>query len=305
MASEQAQAVWRAYIERKTQLAGHEPTLEEQRASGELLAQAGPALPGVTYRSQDAGGVPAEWLFPADCDRDRVIFFLHGGGYVLGSIASHRRLLGHLAQAAGCGALSVGYRLAPEHRHPAAVNDAVTAYRWLLDSGVGPASIAFAGDSAGGGLAAATLLKARDEGLPMPAAAALLSPWTDLAMTGESATANAELDLIIPVVPPESTVTRFLGDGDRRDPYASPLYGDLSGLPPLYLQVGSHEMLLDDSTRFMQKAVSAGVDARLDIFPEMQHVHQHYVGNMPEADDAVARVGAFLRARMAGWGHGD
>jgi acetyl esterase/lipase len=194
--------------------------------------------------------------------------------------------------------MSVDYRLAPEHPHPAAVSDSTTAYRWLLDHGIAPSHVAVAGDSAGGGLAVATLLKIREDGLPQPAAAVAISPWIDLEGTGESVIANADKDLMIDVGVQRTMAEHFLAGQHPHDPLAAPLHADLTGIAPLYVQVGGHERLLSDSTRLATNAALAGVDVRLDVFPEMQHVFQLWAGNMPEADDAIARIGDWLRPRL-------
>ncbi len=254
---------------------------------------------GVTCTPVDAGGIPAQWLTPEGAATEQVLMYVHGGGYVMMSAETHRKMVGHIAKAAGCRALNVDYRLAPEHPHPAAVNDAVTAYQWLLAQGIKPSAIALAGDSAGGGLCLATALKLRDLGVPLPAALAPISPWTDMEGTGESMRTRAALDLIVspPAISQLSGV--FLQGGSARDPYASPLYANLKGLPPIYIQVGDEEVLLDDSVRFADLAKKAGVDITLEIFPEMQHVFQIAAGALPEADAAVAKIGAWLKARLA------
>jgi monoterpene epsilon-lactone hydrolase len=274
------------------------PTLAEQRASTALFAEFTGVPDGVTYEDVDAGGVPSQWTLPAGGADDRVVLYVHGGGYVVCSVASHSRLVGHIANAVGCRALSVDYRLAPEHPHPAAVTDSTTAYRWLLDQGFPPGHIAIAGDSAGGGLTVATLLKIRADGLPQPAAAVPISPWIDLEGTGETMDTHADLDLMCGRDGLKIMADHFLAGQDARDPLAAPLHADLAGLAPLYIQVGGHETLLSDSTRLAAHAAAAGVDVRLDVFPEMQHVFQLMAGRAPEADDAIARIGAWLRPRL-------
>ncbi len=220
--------------------------------------------------------------------------YLHGGAYQLGSPATLRHLVAMLAAAAQAQALSVDYRLAPEHPFPAAVDDAVAAYRWLLAAGRDPASVAIAGDSAGGGLTLATLVALRDAGDPLPAAAVAISPWTDLALTGESLRTRAGADVMVkPAGMPESAALYLTGT-DPRHPYASPLYADLRALPPLLIQVGDAEVILDDSTRFAARARTAGVDVTLEIWDEMPHVFQAFAGLLPEADQAVARIGSWL-----------
>jgi acetyl esterase/lipase len=246
----------------------------------------------------DAGGVPAQWLTPAGAVLDRVLMYVHGGGYVMMSAETHRKLVGHLAQAVGCRALNVDYRLAPEHPHPAAVTDAVSAYQWLLGQGIPARQIAIAGDSAGGGLTLAAALKIRDSGLPLPAALLPISPWTDMEGTGESMQTRATVDMIVTPQAIARLSQVFLHGADPRDPYASPLHAELSGLPPTYIQTGDEEVLLDDSTRFAARARAAGVEVTLEVVPEMQHVFQIAAGNMPEADAAIARLGAWLRPRL-------
>jgi acetyl esterase/lipase len=298
VASEQAEGLKQMYRQMREAVLDGPVTLEEQRAQAEMFGTGTAEPHGVRYEPVDAGGVPAEWVIPDGADESRVIQYLHGGGYVLCSMKTHSRFVGHLAKATGCRALNVDYRLAPEHPHPAAVTDSVTAYRWLLDQGISPSHLAVSGDSAGGGLTMATVLKIRDEGLALPAAAVPMSPWVDLDGTGDSMTTRADVDLLVSDVGLKEMASMFIGDGDSRDPYASPLQADLTGLPPIYIQVGDEETLLDDSVRLAAKAEAAGVDVRLDVFPEMQHVFQIMAGNMPESDEAIARIAEWLRPRL-------
>jgi acetyl esterase/lipase len=301
MASAQAEAAKEMLRQFREMVAGagaQRPTLEEQRAGMALVAAAATEPGGVAVTEVYAGGCRAYWHDPQGCALDRAILYLHGGGYVIGSPGSHARFVGHLAKAVGCRALNVDYRLAPEHPFPAAVDDAVSAYQWLLDQGYAPAHIAISGDSAGGGLTLATLLAISERGLPQPAAAVPLSPWTDLEGTGESMTANAGNDLLVAIDELREMAAHYLGEQDARNPLAAPLYGDYRGIAPLYIQVGGDETLLDDSTRVAGRASAAGVEVKLDVFPEMQHVFQSSAGNMPEADDAIARIGAWLRPKL-------
>jgi monoterpene epsilon-lactone hydrolase len=258
-----------------------------------------PEVPGVVYEEVDAGGVPAVWILPETVTRDRVVQYLHGGGYMIGSARAHSRFTAHLASAVGCVALSVDYRLAPEHPFPAQLEDSVACYQWLLDQGIEPQHVAIAGDSAGGALTLSTLLKLRDDGVPIPAAGVALSPWSDMAGTAESFSRNADVDpgAFTPEVF-KRFADAFLQGHDATDPYASPLYGDFEDLPPLYIQAGADEMLVDDSSRVAERAAAAGVDVDVDLFPEMWHVFQLSVGTLPEADDAVARIGTWLRERF-------
>ena len=256
----------------------------------------------VDYVEVDAGGVPALWAIPKGASADHVLQATHGGGYVVGSRYSHRKLFGHIARAAGVRALIIDYRRAPEHLHPAPVEDAVTTYRWLIDQGYKPQNIGLVGDSAGGALAVTTLLLLRERGLPLPAASAPLSPWSDLLATGRSNVENEERDHFVKRHLAANLSAVYLGDqGDspaRRDPLASPLYADFHGLPPLYIQVGGDEALLDDAARLADAARAAGVDVQYEVWPEQQHVFQFLAGTAPEGDDAVAKLATFFRGRF-------
>ncbi len=243
----------------------------------------------------DVDGVPAEWVCAPGVDQDRVLLYLHGGGYVIGSIHTHKGLIAALSRAANCRALALDYRLAPEHRYPAAVEDATRAYRWLLAQGYAPGRIAIAGDSAGGGLTLATLVALRDAGDPLPGAAAPISPWTDLEGTGESMRTKVDKD---PMVEPGGLMGMariYLGDADPRQPTASPLHADLSGLPPLLIQVGDLETLLDDATRVAASAKAKGVEVTLEVWPDMVHVWHLFAPMVPEGREAIARIGEFLK----------
>ncbi|MGH9046977.1 MAG: alpha/beta hydrolase [Acidimicrobiales bacterium] len=276
------------------------PSIEEQRAASEGWTLATGEPEGVSYQPVDAAGVRAEWAIPAGADASRALLYLHGGGYTVGSIASHRKLVGHLAKAAGVRGFSVEYRLAPEHPFPAGLEDAVTAYGWLLEQGLSPAHVGIGGDSAGGGLALATALALRARGLPAPAGLVLLSPWTDLAATGQSLETNASTDLILRGFSTDDAgVRRYSGDEDLKNPLVSPLYGDFSDFVGFIVHVGGDEMLLDDSTRLAQRASAAGCDATIHVWPEMQHVFQIAAGNVPESDASVSELGAWLSDRLA------
>jgi len=254
---------------------------------------------GVTGTPVDVDGTPAEWIDPAGGATDRAVLYLHGGGYVAGSIDSHRNLTGHLAAAMGCRVLALHYRLAPENPHPAPLQDAVKAYRWLLGQGLSAGHLMIAGDSAGGGLTLATLLALRDGGDALPATAVGISPWVDMEGTGESAVTRAEADPMISKDMLLQIAALFLGpDGDPHDPLASPLQGELAGLPPLLIQVGDAEVLLDDSTRFAAKAGAVGVDVTLEVWPEMVHVWHASAGFVPEADQAIARIAEYARPKL-------
>ncbi len=267
-------------------------SVEEQRAAMEASVGMFPAEADVVAGTVDAGGVPADWVTVEGQVADRVVLYLHGGGYVMGSRNTHRGLAGRIARAAGARILLPDYRLAPESPFPAAIEDAMTCWRWLVAAGIPPEQMAIAGDSAGGGLALATLLAIKAEGGPLPACAVGLSPWTDLEGTGPTAEPGAVDD---PMLTPEGL--RMSGQqyaaADLRNPLAAPLYGDLSGLPPLLLQVGTREVLLSDSTRFAEIAEAAGVPVTLEIEEGLIHVWQMFAG-VPEAESAVERIGAFI-----------
>lgn len=249
----------------------------------------------------NADGVDACWISTAGAQADRVLIYFHGGGFTMGSVRSHHDLMARLSEASGCRVLGVNYRLLPEAGFPAPIEDAVTSYRWLLAQGIAPEHIALAGDSAGAGLAASTLLALRAQKLPLPAAAVLLSAWLDLEATAESYTTRAETDPIHqrPII--LALARRYLGaDGNAKDPLASPLHGDLRGLPPLLLQVGDRETGLDDSTAFADKAQAAGVAVELEVWDQMIHVFQQFASELPEAREAIEHIGFFLRKHLRG-----
>jgi epsilon-lactone hydrolase len=255
---------------------------------------------GVDYIETQAAALTALWAVPKDCAEDRVLLCMHGGGFVGGSIYSHRKLFAHLAKAAGARALVIEYRLAPENIHPAPVDDALTAYRWLLEQGVDPAHVAFAGDSSGGGLALTAQLRAREQGLPLPAAALLISPWVDMTQSGESYRSNWATDAFFYKELVDGLAATFLGpDGNATDPLASPLYADLAGLAPMSIQVGGDETLLDDSRSLADRARAAGVEVELAIFPGQQHTFQMTAGRAEEADEAIHALGAWVRPKLA------
>jgi epsilon-lactone hydrolase len=255
---------------------------------------------GTQARRLDAGGVKAVQVATPQSRGDRHVLYLHGGAYSYGSPSHYRDFIWRIATVACARVLCLDYRLAPEHPFPAALDDAVAAYRWLLAAGAAPASIAVMGDSAGGGLVLATLLRLRDEGVALPAAAVALSPWTDLALTGESLKSNAAADPMLKVEQAPHLARYYLAGADPRHPYASPLYGDPAGLPPALIQVGSDEILRDDAVRMADKLAAAGCRVELEIWPRMPHVWQLFARIVPEAHRAVERIGAFVRAELDG-----
>jgi epsilon-lactone hydrolase len=272
--------------------------LAELRAEYDDIAE-GQALPDdIDHQPVDAGGVRAEWICAPESRDDRAMLYLHGGCYGSGSVETHRHLMTRLSLAASTPVLAANYRLAPEHPFPAAVEDAAAAYRWLLDAGIAPSRIAIAGDSAGGGLALATTIASRDEGLPLPGAVVCLSPWVDLALTGASMRTKAGDDPIVSREMLRGWAKLYLGDHDPRTPLASPLYADLDGLPALLIQVGSSEVLLDDATRLAERASKAGVETTLEVWPEMIHVWHTFAAILPEGHEAIARIGEFVRTQL-------
>ncbi|MBK8257866.1 MAG: alpha/beta hydrolase [Polyangiaceae bacterium] len=277
------------------------------RANVDDLARGLPKPPsGVTVTPSNAGGVPVEWVAVPGADERRVLLHFHGGGYASGSPASVRDLAWRLSQAARCRVLVVDYRLAPEHPFPAAIEDAASVYNHLLSSGFAPSAIAFTGDSAGGGLALGSLVKLRDDGAPMPAAACCFSPWTDLAFTGGTFTTNRDIDPMVLADALPQTAAWYLGSASATNPYASPLYADVRGLPPTLLHAGSTEVLLDDSRRLAEKMKSANVEVELRVWPDMPHVFQGCASFLPEARTALAEAGRFLEDHMLGAeGRGD
>jgi acetyl esterase/lipase len=246
-----------------------------------------------------AGGVGAEWVVAAGARAERIILYLHGGGFRMGSTHSHRDLMQRLSAASRARVLGINYRLGPEHTFPAPVEDALSAYRWLLDRGVRAGSIALAGDSAGAGLALSCMFAARAANLELPSAAYLMSPWTDLAATGASFVSRADVDPLHDRPMILNLAKAYLGpSGDRFDPLASPLYGDLERLPPLLIQCGDHETILDDSVRLAERARSAGVAVELEIYPSMIHVFQAF-GELKAARKALATAGSYLDRHFA------
>lgn len=254
----------------------------------------------VDYLEIEFKGIPAMWAVPHGAVHDRVLLCSHGGGYVVGSMYSHRKLFGHIAKAVGCRALIVDYHRAPENPHPGPVNDMVTAYRWLLEcEGLKPQHVALTGDSAGGALALTTIAAARESGLPLPVATMPMSPWSGMDLSGETYETNKHRDALVSRDTTQNLGSLFIGEkGDPKDPLANPLYTDYSNFPPMYLTVGDAETLLDDSRRIAERAKKAGVDVRLEVFPDMQHVFQFLAGTAPEADNAIKGMAEWVRPKL-------
>jgi epsilon-lactone hydrolase len=254
---------------------------------------------GVDYAEVDVAGRPALWIVPHDSRPDQVLFYVHGGGFVGGSIYSHRKLVGHLARAAGTKALLVSYDLSRDRKFPTQQSQVMAAYDWLLASGISPAAVVVGGDSAGVGALFGALLLARKKGLPMPAAALSISGWVDFSQSGKSYETNAERDAFFQKATVDFLASMALGDLAPTSADVSPIFADLKGMPATYLQVGGHETLLDDSVKLADALRAAGVEVQLDVFPEMLHSFQMMAGFAPEADDAVGRFGTWVRGRLA------
>jgi monoterpene epsilon-lactone hydrolase len=275
--------------------------LAGMRRMTEIYSSVSPACGRLltTVTPVDVDGVPGEWHTTPGADPSRRLLYLHGGGWMAGSLASHRSLVSAIAAAFGGVALAVDYRLAPENAYPAGLDDCLTAYQWLRSNGPdGPADagfVAIAGDSAGGNLTLASLLMLRDSGTPLPDRAVALSPLTDFSGDGDSRTSRQEADPIIPGGGLGAVANAYTqGNAPIDSPYVSPIEGDLAGLPPLMLLTGDAEVLLSDSVDFAAKAEAAGVEVTLDVWDHMPHVFPLFTGFLPEADEAIGRIAAFL-----------
>src|SRR5579863_4809212 len=269
--------------------------IETIRRRLQLLEPVVPGPPaGTLTEAIDADGVRAVRIVAPQSRGDVCILHFHGGGYVVGSAPLYRDFTWRIGVAACAWVLYFDYRLAPEHPFPAALDDAVKVYRWLAGR-IDPRRIAVMGDSAGGGLALGTLYRLRDEGLALPGAAVAISPWTDLALTGESLTSNAEADPMMDATALPSIADRYLSGADARNPYASPLYGDASGLPPTLIQVGSDEILRDDGLRMAARLKAAGCKVEIEIWPRMPHAWHLYARILPEGRKAIENVGRFVQ----------
>ncbi len=273
-------------------------SIEETRRGMERLSKF-TSLPSKTRVTKiQLNGISAEWIYGEAARKDSVILYLHGGAYNICSPNTHRETAAHIAHASGAQVLLPDYRLAPEHPFPSALQDATEAYRWLLDSGFKSGHIALAGDSAGGGLAIATALALREAGVSPPAAIACISPWTDLALTGESIKTKAQADPLLNLPVLKRMAANYFGDRNPRSPLISPIYADLREISPLLIQVGSDEILLDDSTRMAREASAAGVRVTLKIYSQLWHVFHFNAKLMPEAKAAIAELGAFIQAHF-------
>lgn len=294
---------WQSYLFRRvmrwsSRAVYNNMPVEQIRALGERAPAIKPPRQALV-QAVTANGVPGWWVDAPAVPSDRVILYLHGGGFILGWNGFYYRLLFTLSRVSSARTLGIEYRLAPEHPFPAAVEDCVAAYRWLLEQGFAPERIVIAGDSAGGNLTLATLLALRQQGEPLPAAAVCISPATDFTASGASRKTRAALDPILSLPFTESVRRYYAGDADLRDPLLSPLFGDLHGLPPILIHVGDHEILLSDAEMFTERARAAGVDMTLHIWPHMWHVFHLFTTALPEARLAFTEIGAFVRQHMA------
>lgn len=283
----------------KAQPIDADASIEKTRAGFEQMTVMLPVEKDVKCEPVSAGGVKAEWVSAPSADANRAILYLHGGGYVIGSINTHRALAGRISRASKARVLLIDYRLAPEHPFPAAVEDSVIAYRYLLEQGTRPGRLAIAGDSAGGGLTIAALVAIKDAKLPMPAAGVGLSAWVDLEGIGDSMKTKSKADPIVQKDGLVQMAAAYLGGKDPHSALAAPLYADLSGLPPLLLQVGTAETLLDDSTRLAERARKSGVNVTLEPWENMIHVWQMFAPMLDEGQQAIDKIGAFVLKHTA------
>ena len=293
--SEKEIAVLRALLTSRPRPAG----VAERRARLDALGNAYPTASDIRLEPTNADGVPAEWSAAPGADSARVLLYLHGGGFSAGSIASHRAMVTETGRAAQARTLAINYRRTPEHPFPAALDDALKAYRWLLAQGVQPSRIAIGGDSAGGGLTLATMVSLRESVLPLPACAWCISPWVDMEARGESYGSKAAIDPMISKQYILELAGWYLGGVAPHTPLAAPLHADLAGLPPLLIQVGSAETLLDDAIALASRAAAADVRVTLEVWPHMIHAWPLFHQQLTDGRRAIAAAGLFIRAATA------
>ena len=274
-------------------------SVHQLRAQMEEWVGSFPLSEGVSVEAVDAGGVPAEWVEAPGARGDTAFLYLHGGGYALGSTATGRHLAAAISEAAATRVLSLDYRLAPEHPFPTAVDDAVAGFRWLVERGTPAGKVVIGGDSAGGGLTVATLVALRDAGDSMPSAGVCISPWVDLTCSSGSYGTKSDADPVIVNEDIRWFASLYLDGRDPKTPLASPLFANLEGLPPLLIQVGSEEVLLDDAVGLDGRAREAGVDSTLEVWEDMIHVWHVFFQMLPEGRDAIARIGEYFKARVS------
>ena len=297
MPSLRSRIIYQAYRLTGSQFDTSTP-LEQQRQKVDRNGGWLPLPAGLVIEPVKIGELYAEWLDSPGTARDRAILYLHGGGYTMGSCKSHRALAARIAVSSQAPVLNIDYRLAPENQFPAALQDTLAACEWLRDQGIAAEKIVIAGDSAGGGLAAAASVSLRDEGQPLPAGIVCISPWADLSLSGQSYQTNAEKD---PMIKPDASqvhAARYTGEQDVRSPLISPVYADLSGFPPMLIQVGEDELLRSDSETLASNACRDGVPVTLDVWEGMLHVWHMYFPFMPEANTAIEKIGAFIRGQI-------
>lgn len=287
----------RATFEKLTQLSTVPITL--QRQEWETSALANPLPDHTTIEPLTIADIPCERVSCGNVENDKLLIHLHGGGFISGSCKTHRKLAAYLSRESKCPVLLIDYRLAPEHPFPNGLNDVVNVYRQLLESDYTASQLLLSGDSAGGGLVVSTLLILRDAGVPMPIASVLLSPWLDLAVEGKSIISRAELDPFITDFDLHDSAQKYAPKEKLRLPLVSPIYADLSGLPPFLIHVGDHEILLSDAQRFAEAGKRANVDITLDVWDDMWHVWHHSVPELPEALQAIEKIGIYIAKRLS------
>lgn len=271
------------------------PDLATTRAGFETAYSSMPVADGVSFAPVDAGGVPAEWVTPAEVEGNRAIIYLHGGGYVVGNLNTHRHVVSRLAAEAKARLLNVDYRLAPENPYPAALDDAMAAWQWHLANGGEAAHTAISGDSAGGGLTIALCMKLRDEGMEQPACAAPISPWTDLTFSGDSMTERADRDPMLAGADSlHGMVMSYAQSVDATEPYISPVFGTFDNLPPMMIQVGTEEVLYDDSTRVVKGIENANGSVEFRPWQDMMHVWHLLASVAPEAEEGIAEMAGYI-----------
>ncbi|MEH7306684.1 alpha/beta hydrolase [Neobacillus drentensis] len=295
MASQESLLV-RQYLmsSKANQTAGFD--IETARKGLEALSALTPVAQDIIVEKTSIEGISAEWVMAPNAVEDRVFLYLHGGAYIMGSCNTHRYLASKLSRSTGARVLVPEYRLAPENPFPAAIEDAIKVYRWLISSGITPDKIIIGGDSAGGGLTLATLLSLKEENEALPALAVLLSPWTDMEGTGESMETRAFVDPWLSPDASRSAPALYIGDLDPRHPLVSPIYADMSGLPSMLVHVGNDEILLSDSARLVDRARSAGVEVTFKVWDEMWHVFQQFA--IPEGQQAIDEIGDFVQKNL-------
>ncbi len=271
-----------------------------RRGFEKLIGKWNKPLSGFDYTHEIADGVEGEWIFPQDCDKTRVLLYFHGGGYFVGSYNTHRALVSQIAKHAGVSAFSINYRLAPEFPYPAAIEDCARVYQWLMrEKNFQASQICFGGDSAGGGCVVGTLTYLRDNEIPLPKCAIALSPWLDHTFSGHSFPSRDDIDPML--VADGFPIVRdyYMAGQDPKAPYASPIFHSLKNLPPVYVQVGEHELLLSDSTRFGEKGKEDGSDIRVEIYPKLFHVFNAFWSVLPKAREANRKLGEFIKLQLA------